>query len=92
VSAPGSHVRIQIQLDPRYDPFTARASERDDVLGERLPVADIADVMAGKVWAASNADRRGSKRQKDLADIARLLEVEPALRARVPKDILDRLL
>jgi hypothetical protein len=34
---------------------------------------------------------RASKRQKDLADIARLLEVTPDLRARVPEHILQRL-
>jgi hypothetical protein len=91
VSSAGSDLRIQIQLDPRYAPFTDRASELD-VLGERLPVAAVEDVMAGKVWAASDPERRASKRQKDLADIARLLEVAPALRARVPKEILDRLI
>jgi hypothetical protein len=36
--------------------------------------------------------RRASKRQKDLADIARLLESYPQLRAQVPPAILHRLL
>ncbi len=31
------------------------------------------------------------KRQKDLADIARLLEAYPALRERVPPEVLSRL-
>jgi hypothetical protein len=35
-------------------------------------------------------NRRG--RQKDLADISRLLEAHPGLRDRVPKDVLDRLI
>jgi hypothetical protein len=91
VSDRGSDLRIQIQLDPRYAPFVERSAERE-VLGERLSVAAIEDVLAGKVWAASDPDRRASKRQKDLADIARLLEVAPALRAQVPADLLDRLL
>ena len=90
LSAPGSDLRVQIQLDPRYQPFIQRAVERD-ILGERLPAAAIDDVLQGKIWAAQDLQRRASKRQKDLADIARLLEVEPALRARVPRDILDRL-
>jgi hypothetical protein len=90
VSDPGSDLRIQIQLDTRYAQVPERASEHD-VLGERLPVAHIEDVMTEKVWAASDPQRLASKRQKDLADIARLLEVQPSLRERVPREILDRL-
>jgi hypothetical protein len=37
-------------------------------------------------------ERRASKRQKDLADIARLLEVRPELRSQVPNSILAKLL
>jgi hypothetical protein len=51
-----------------------------------------ADVLHGKIWAASDETRRPSKRQKDLADIARLLEVQPHLRELVPRAILDRLI
>ena len=91
VSDSDSDLRIQIQLDPRYAPFASRATERD-VLGERLPVAAIEDVLSGKIWAAMDSDRRSSTRQKDLADIARLLDVRPELRARVPREILDRLI
>ncbi len=56
-----------------------------------LPVARPEDVLAGKVWAAQDPAQRASKRQKDLADIARLLEAFPALRPGVPPAILDRL-
>jgi len=35
--------------------------------------------------------RRGSKRQKDLADISRILEKYPNLRIRVPQEIRARL-
>jgi hypothetical protein len=62
------------------------------VLGLRLPVAHIEDLLQGKLWAVMDATRRPSKRQKDLADIARLLEADPALRARVPAEVLARLL
>jgi hypothetical protein len=62
-----------------------------DVLGRRLPVAAVDDLLQGKVWAATDATRRASKRQKDLADIARLLEAHPRLRARVPPEVLGRL-
>jgi hypothetical protein len=54
-------------------------------------VASLDDVLRGKVWAAQDPTRRPSKRQKDLADIARLIETHPALRERVPRAILDRL-
>jgi hypothetical protein len=90
VSAEGSQLRVQIQTDPRYAAFVARATPRD-VLDLTLPVAAIEDVLQGKVWAASDPTRRASKRQKDLADIARLLEVRPDLRGSVPSAILDRL-
>ena len=90
VSAPGSDLRVQLQTDPRYAPFVEGASVRE-VLGLRLPVASLEDVLQGKVWAATDPARRASKRQKDLADIARLLEAHPRLRARVPPEVLDRL-
>ncbi len=91
VSLAGSDLRVQIQLDPQYSTFVDRASVRD-VLGAQLPVARLEDVLQGKVWAAEDPTRRGSKRQKDLADIARLLESYPELRAQVPPAILDRLI
>jgi hypothetical protein len=56
-----------------------------------VPVARLEDVLQGKVWAASDPTRRPSKRQKDLADLARLLEAYPHLRERVPADLLARL-
>ncbi len=90
VSLEGSDLRVQIQTDPRYAAFVVRASPRD-VLGLTLPVAAIEDLLQGKVWAASDTSRRASKRQKDLADIARLLEARPELRDRVPPEVLKRL-
>jgi hypothetical protein len=91
VSLADSDLRVQIQTDPRYGPFIHRAESRD-VLGLTMPVARAEDVLAGKVWAVQDEARRASKRQKDLADIARLLEKYPALRAGVPPDVLARLL
>jgi hypothetical protein len=61
------------------------------VLGVTLPVAAIEDILQGKIWAAEDTTCRASKRQKDLADIARLLEEQPALRARVPESVRQRL-
>ena len=90
VSSRDSDLRIQIQLDPRYGAFVDRATMRE-VLGMQIPVAAVDDVMRGKVWAVQDLGRRGSKRQKDLADIARLLEAYPQLRASVPAEVLARL-
>ena len=91
LTGPKSDLRVQFQCDPRCEAFLAHAREAD-VLGLRLPVARVEDILQGKVWAALDPTRRASKRQKDLADIARLLEAHPALRSRVPQEILDRLL
>ena len=91
VSTPGSDLRVQLQTDPRYAAFVAGASERP-VLGLELPVARLEDVLQGKVWAAQDPTRRSSKRLKDLADIARLLDAYPELRDRVPGDVLTRLI
>lgn len=90
LSLEGSDLRVQLQTDPRYAVFVARAEPRR-VLGVTLNVARVEDVLQGKVWAASDERRRPSKRQKDLADIARLIEAYPELREQVPASILDRL-
>lgn len=91
VTIPDSDVRVQIQTDERYGEFVERSSVRS-VLGMELPVASVEDVLQGKIWAALDSERRGSKRQKDLADIARILENHPQFRSRVPGEILERLL
>jgi hypothetical protein len=91
VSTPGSDLRVQIQLDARYRSFIERAAPRE-VLGLTMPVAAKEDVLQGKIWAAQDSTRRGSKRQKDLADVARLIEAYPELRSSVPDDVLSKLL
>jgi hypothetical protein len=90
VSAAGSNLRVQIQTDPRYGGFVERSEVRE-VLGLQLPVASLEDVLQGKIWAASDPQRRGTKRRKDLLDIERILEANPDLRARVPEEILSKL-
>jgi Nucleotidyl transferase AbiEii toxin, Type IV TA system len=90
VSSAGSDLRVQIQTDERYARFVERAARRE-VLGLELPVASVEDVLQGKIWAVQDAGRRGSKRQKDLADIARLLEKYPELRRQVPQEVRARL-
>lgn len=91
LSAEGSALRAQIQTDPRYGAFIGRAKPCQ-VLGVTLSVAGLEDVLQGKVWAVTDATRRPTKRQKDLADIARILEARPDLRERVPDDVLARLM
>lgn len=87
VSATGSSLRIQIQTDPRYAAYVERAQVRE-VLGKSLRVAQLEDVLQGKVWAAQDPERRSSKRKKDLLDIERILERYPELRSQVPPEIL----
>ena len=91
VSQTGSDLRIQIQTDPRYTSFVKGATERE-VLGLRLAVATLENVIRGKVWAVQDPTRRASKRQKDLADISRLLESYPHLHSQVPQEILAMLI
>jgi hypothetical protein len=90
ISEPNSQLRVQIQTDSRYFDFPSRSAEQE-VLGLRLPVAAIEDVLKGKIWAAQDSERRASKRHKDLLDIERLIETHPRLRGQVPQDILGRL-
>jgi hypothetical protein len=90
VSTAGSNLRVQVQTDPRFAGFVERAAPRA-VLGLTLPVAALEDLLPSKIWAALEPGRRTSKRLKDLADIARLLEAYPELRAGVPPEILERL-
>ncbi len=81
-----SELRIQLQTDPRYQAFVARAGKKN-VLGYDMQVAQLEDVLQGKVWAATDETRRKSKRQKDLADIARIIEARPDLAASLPAEV-----
>ncbi len=81
-----SDLRIQLQVDPRYQLFISRASVKD-VMGYPMKVAAMEDVLQGKIWAASDEQRRKSKRQKDLADIFRLVEAYPGLKDLLPKSL-----
>jgi hypothetical protein len=90
VSSPSSDLRIQLQTDPRYQEFIGRAIKRQ-VLGYKLPVASIEDVLQGKLWAAQDETRRLSKRQKDLADIMRLVESKKSLLSFLPASLKNKL-
>jgi len=84
-----SDLRIQLQTDVRYQDFISRSNVRT-VLGYEMRVACVEDVLQGKVWAYSDEERRKSKRQKDLADIMRLVETHPALADVLPEKVLKR--
>ena len=90
ISEKGSDLRIQIQTDERYQKFIKRARSKG-VLGYKIPVASIEDVFQGKVWAAMDRTRRPSKRQKDLADILRLIEAQKDLEKALPAELLKQL-
>ena len=86
----GSDLRIQLQTDPRYQEFISHAKCLD-VLGYKMSVARLPDVLRGKIWAYSDETRRQSKRQKDLSDIMRLVETHPELKVDLPPEISDRI-
>ena len=79
-----SDLRIQLQTDPRYQTFISRSSTKE-VMGYEMKIAVVEDVLQGKIWAYSDEQRRKSKRQKDLADIFRLVEAYPRLKDLLPE-------
>ncbi len=86
ISAPDSDLRIQVQTDPRYQTFIADAQNKE-VLGYKMKVASMENILQGKVWAYLDETRRKSKRQKDLADIMRIIEGYPHLMNQIPHSI-----
>ena len=86
ITSPDSDLRIQLQQDPRYQEFIACAMDKD-VLGYPMKVAKLENVLQGKVWAYMDTTRRGSKRQKDLADIFRIIEKFPQLKESLPQSL-----
>jgi len=88
LKSPQSDFRIQLQTDPRYQNFISNATNKK-VMGYEMKVAALEDVLRGKIWAYSDEQRRKSKRQKDLADIFRLVETYPSLKDLLP-DSIDR--
>lgn len=84
-----SALRIQLSLDPRYQDFVDDTTIRN-VLGQPVPVASLANVVRGKIWAWSDERRRFSKRKKDELDLIRILEAYPELRHTMPQEIRDQ--
>ncbi len=82
----GSELRIQLTTDSRYQDFLDDTSLRE-VLGARVPVASLVNIVRGKVWAWSDQTRRPTKRKKDELDLMRILEAYPELRSVMPGEI-----
>jgi len=85
-----SDLRIQVQTDPRYQRFIETATVKE-ILGYRMKVATLENILQGKVWAFMDDTRRRSKRQKDLADISRIIETYPELTTKIPQKVKDQL-
>ena len=85
-----SDIRIQIQSDERYQDFIKNASVKK-IMGYKMKTASLADVLQGKVWAYSDIQRRGSKRQKDFADIMRIIESFPGMKSKLPEALIEKI-
>jgi len=85
-----SNVSIQISTEEMYLDFPSRAVTAS-VHGILMWVASLEDTLAGKIAAYQAAERRPTKRLKDLLDIGRLVEAHPHLAQTVPADILAKL-
>jgi hypothetical protein len=87
---PAGQLNVQFTQDPRYQEFIGRAQPRE-VLGQQVPVADLKDIVQGKVWAWSDQQRRLSKRKKDELDLIRIGEAYPEFRGSLPGEIVSQL-
>lgn len=85
-----SKVSVRISTESFYREFPSRAVPAD-VHGILVRVASLEDTLRGKLAAYADAHRRPSKRQKDLADISRLLEAHPELQSQLPESVSAKL-
>jgi hypothetical protein len=87
---PGSELVVQFTTDPRYQDFLFR-SVPAEVLGVSCRVAALADLFQGKLWAASDPERRATKQAKDELDLMRIAERYPEYLAQLPAHLRARL-
>ena len=90
LTSQASDLRIRFQTDPRYQSFISKATIRN-VLGYEMKVAAVEDILQGKIWAWMDLKRRRSKRQKDFADMLRILESYRELEEMLPQELKDQL-
>lgn len=81
-----SKVAIQLTTEDMYRDFASRGLAAD-VHGILMRVASLEDTLRGKIRAWSDPKRRQSKRLKDLADIARLVESHSQLWDDLPAEL-----
>ena len=81
-----SKLTLQLSTEDFYREFPARAVPAD-VHGILLRVASLEDTLRGKIKAWAEPSRGQSKRIKDLADIARLVEAHPRLWDLLPDEL-----
>ena len=77
---------VQISTEDFYREFPGRALPAD-VHGILMRVAALEDTLRGKMKVWRDADRRQSKKFKDLGDIARLVESHPHLWSLLGEDL-----
>jgi hypothetical protein len=85
-----SQLRIQFTTDVRYQEFLSDKKEHE-VLGQRLPVASLDNVIRGEIWAWKEQTWRASKRKNDELDVLRIAETYPKLREKIPPKIVEQL-
>lgn len=85
-----SKVSLQLSTEDFYQNFASR-SVPADVHGILLRVASLHDTLAGKIKAWNAAERRQSKRIKDLGDISRLVEAHPELWDELPAELKNQI-
>jgi len=85
-----SSVSLQLSTEEFYEAFPSR-SVAADVHGILMRVASLEDTLKGKIKAWSTPERRQSKRIKDLADIARLVEAHPNLWRSLPEELTEHI-
>ena len=81
-----SNVGLQLSTEDFYKDFPER-SVPADVHGILMRVASLEDTLRGKTKAWKEAQRRQSKKIKDLGDIARLVESHPRLWERLDPEL-----
>jgi hypothetical protein len=81
-----SAVSIQLSTEDFYREYPSRAVAAD-VHGILMRVASLEDTLRGKIKAWSEPERRQSRRIKNLADIARLVEAHSDLWEDLPETL-----
>lgn len=85
-----SAISLQLSTEDFYKDYSSKAVAAD-VHGILMRVASLADTFKGKIKAWSTKERRQSKRIKDLADIARLVETHAELWQLLPEILKEKI-